>query len=151
MDECQIERCDEVGRGTLFSETMTYRYERDRCRTPLFGEEAFAESVARANAYLEAGARCAYVPGAFDRATIGSLAREVSGPLNILASAATPPTSELEALGVARLSVGGGFARAAYTRTREIARELRITGTYSNATDHFSNTELNWHLAGRLR
>lgn len=115
-----------------------------------FGDRTFAEAVDRANAYREAGARCVYVPGAFDRDTIAALTREIAGPLNILASAQTPSTGELQALGVARLSVGGGFARAAYTRTRQIAEELRDAGTYGYASEHYSNQELNKLLAGRL-
>lgn len=115
-----------------------------------FGASAFGEAVERANAYREAGARCVYVPGAFDRETVASLANEIEGPLNILASATTPPVDELEALGVARLSVGGGFARAAYTRLRQIAEELRDQGTYSYATAHYSNRELNALLEDRL-
>lgn len=101
------------------------------------------ESVRRANAYYEAGARSLFVPGVFDGQTIGRLAREIAGPVNILAGPKTPSVAELEVLGVARLSVGGGIARAAYTVTREAAEELRDSGTFGFTENTFSNAELN--------
>ena len=115
-----------------------------------FGETAFAEAVERANAYREAGARCLYVPQAFDTKTIEALVREIDGPLNILASATTPATQDLRTMGVARLSVGGGFARAAYSLARNIAEELKTDGTYSYTNGSYSNADLNALLRGRL-
>jgi 2-methylisocitrate lyase-like PEP mutase family enzyme len=41
-----------------------------------------------------------------------------------------PAVSELAAAGVARVSVGGGFAFAALGAVVEAARELREDGTY---------------------
>lgn len=101
------------------------------------------EALRRANAYYEAGARSLFIPQVSDGQTIGRLAREIAGPINILAGPKTPSVAELEALGVARLSVGGGIARAAYTLTRIAAEELRDTGTYGFTEDTYSNAELN--------
>lgn len=102
-----------------------------------------AESIRRANAYYEAGARSLFVPQVSDGQTIGRLTREIAGPINILAGPKTPSVTELQALGVARLSVGGGIARAAYTVTRKAAEELRDSGTFAFAEDTFTNRELN--------
>lgn len=107
------------------------------------GGKVLDETVRRANACYEAGARSLFVPGVFDGQTIGRLAREIAGPINILAGPKTPSVAELEALGVARLSVGGGIARAAYTVTREAAEELRDSGTFGFTEDTYSNAELN--------
>jgi len=90
----------------------------------------FARTVERLNAYREAGADCLFAPGVRDAATISALAREVRGPLNILGTVDTPPAPELQRLGVARLSVGSGPARAALGLVRRIATELREQGTY---------------------
>jgi 2-methylisocitrate lyase-like PEP mutase family enzyme len=90
----------------------------------------FARAVERLNAYREAGADCLFAPGVRDAATIAALAREVRGPLNILGVADTPSTPELQRLGVARVSVGSGPARAALGLVRRIANELREHGTY---------------------
>jgi 2-methylisocitrate lyase-like PEP mutase family enzyme len=92
--------------------------------------ERVGEAVRRANAYLEAGAACAFVPFVADREVIARLAREIRGPLNVLGTPDTPPAAELERLGVRRVSVGGGLARAAYGRARRLATQLKETGTF---------------------
>ena len=83
------------------------------------------ESIERANAYLDAGADCAFVPGSLGRETIETLVREVRGPLNVIAAPNTPSPKLLEELGVARLSLGSGPARASFGAVREIAQEVR--------------------------
>lgn len=100
-------------------------------RTDVFlrGSPDPGEAVRRANAYLEAGADCAFVIGVEARDTIGRLAREIAGPLNVLARRGTPPIAELERLGVARVSVGSGLFRATLAQTERIARELLDDGT----------------------
>ena len=111
-------------------------------RTDVFllgiGEPAgrFDEAVRRANAYREAGADCLFVPGVTDAEMIGRLVRAIKGPLNVLAGRGTPPTAELERLGVARVSVGGGPMRAALTLTQRVAQELRERGTYTSFTEN---------------
>lgn len=107
------------------------------------GGKVLDETIRRADAYYEAGARSLFVPGVSDGQTIGRLAREIAGPINVLAGPKTPSVPELEALGVARLSVGGGIARAAYTLTRKAAEELRDSGTFGFTEDTFTNPELN--------
>lgn len=92
--------------------------------------ERLRVSVARANRYRAAGAHCLFVPSAAQPALIGTLVREIDGPLNILAVPGCPPVAELQALGVRRLSVGSGPARAAMMLTRRIAHDLLHSGTY---------------------
>jgi 2-methylisocitrate lyase-like PEP mutase family enzyme len=50
--------------------------------------------------------------------------------VNVLALPTAPPVSELAALGVARVSVGGAFAFTALGALVAAARELREQGTY---------------------
>jgi len=87
-------------------------------------------AVERGRAFLEAGADCVFVPGVRDRDTIRALVQGIGGPVNVLAVDHTPPLAELEALGVARVSVGSGPMRAALALVRDVARELKSTGTY---------------------
>ena len=94
-------------------------------------ERRLAEAVRRAGAYLEAGADCVFVPGVKDPRTIAALAREIPGSLNVLAGPGAPPIGELAGLGVRRVSVGSGPARAVMGLTREIGRELLQGGTYA--------------------
>lgn len=101
-----------------------------------FGAEAarFDRTLLRARAYFQAGADCVFVPGVKDAALIGKLAKALGAPLNVLAGPGVPPVPELQALGVARISLGSGPLRAALGLTRRIARELLETGTYDHLT-----------------
>lgn len=95
----------------------------------------FEETVRRATAFLGAGADCVFVPGVGDAETISALAREIPGPLNVLAGPASPSTSALAALGVRRVTVGSGPARAVMGLVRRMGRELLEEGTYSSITE----------------
>ena len=101
------------------------------------GEPAgrFAETARRANAYREAGADCLFVPGVTDLATLTELVRKIAGPLNVLAGPGMPSTSELQRIGVARLSVGSAIMRATLATARDAANELIHKGTYSAFLD----------------
>ncbi len=126
-------------------------------RTDVFllgiGEPAtrFDRSVERLNAYLHAGADCAFAPGIGDVETIEKLAAAVRGPLNILASAGTPRIAELERRGVARVSVGSGPMRATLGLVRRIAGELMDKGTFDLLGDGIPYPELNALFAKRIR
>ena len=106
-------------------------------------EELFADTVSRANAYLAAGADCIFVPAVSDAETIGRLAADIDGPINILAGPGSPPLSELQALGVARVSIGSSLARAAYTVARRAAEELLGPGTFTFAEGAISHPDMN--------
>jgi 2-methylisocitrate lyase-like PEP mutase family enzyme len=88
-----------------------------------------AEAIARGNVYLDAGADSVFVPFVRDRETIAELVRGIRGPVNILAGPGAPSVPELWALGVRRISIGSGIARAAFGLARRAARELYDQGT----------------------
>jgi 2-methylisocitrate lyase-like PEP mutase family enzyme len=92
--------------------------------------ERLNAAVSRANAYRRAGADCLFVPGVADLATIGTLVRDICGPVNVLASRGTPAVRDLEQIGVARLSVGSGIMRGALALARDAAHELFDQGSY---------------------
>ncbi|HEX4525565.1 MAG TPA: isocitrate lyase/phosphoenolpyruvate mutase family protein [Gaiellaceae bacterium] len=71
------------------------------------------EAVRRANAYLAAGADCTY-PILCPPASIPELARRIDGPMNVIAGQGVPEPADLQDLGVARLTWGGGLASIAY-------------------------------------
>jgi 2-methylisocitrate lyase-like PEP mutase family enzyme len=118
-------------------------------RTDVFLEQVgepvgrLAHAVRRLNAYRRAGADCLFAPGVSDAATIAMLVKEVRGPLNVLAVAASPPIRELERLGVARVSLGSGPMRAGLTVLRRIAEELRTAGTYGALAGAIPHADLN--------
>ena len=96
--------------------------------------QRFDAAVERLRAYRDAGADSLFVPGVRDEETIGRLVEAVEAPVNILATAGTPPIARLRELGVARVSVGSGPMRAAMALTRRIAAEMRDQGTYAAFT-----------------
>jgi 2-methylisocitrate lyase-like PEP mutase family enzyme len=99
-------------------------------------ETRLGVAIERGKAFLEAGADCVFVPGVRDAATIGALVKGIGGPLNVLAVEGSPSIPELEALGVARVSLGSGPMRATMALLRDIARELKGPGTYKAFTKH---------------
>src|SRR5439155_683616 len=86
--------------------------------------ERFTAAVRRANAYRAAGADCVFVPHVSDAETIGRLAREIAGPLNVIAGPPAPPLGQLESLGVRRASLGPRIVQATLGLIRRITAEL---------------------------
>jgi 2-methylisocitrate lyase-like PEP mutase family enzyme len=97
--------------------------------------ERLTAAVRRANAYRAAGADCLFVPHVSDAATIERLAREIEGPLNVIAGPPAPAIPELERLGVRRASLGPRVVQAALGLVRRAATELRERGTYETMAD----------------
>ena len=130
-----------------FAFTLTARAE---CY--LVGHDSpFEESVARANAYREAGADCLFVPGVKDAETIAALVREINGPINVVMGLIGNPMSvkELEDLGVTRVSIGGSLARATLGLIRRSAEEIIQQGTFSYAKHQIPDSELCEFFSGR--
>src|SRR5665213_2806970 len=98
-------------------------------------ETRLHRTIERLNAFRQAGAQCLFAPGITAGDTIAQLVRGVAGPLNILATVGTPPVAELEALGVARVSLGSGPMRSTLGLLVRIARALREKGDFSLKTD----------------
>jgi 2-methylisocitrate lyase-like PEP mutase family enzyme len=69
-------------------------------------------TLRRLTAYRDAGADCVFAPGLSDAATIKRLVADVKCPVNILAGPGSPSVRELQAIGVARVSLGSGPMRA---------------------------------------
>ena len=92
--------------------------------------DVFAETVERAQRYVEAGADCVFVPGVVEEETIGRLAAAIPGPLNVVAGLAnTIDAPTLFSLGVQRVSLGGSLARAALSQLERAGQELLDSGT----------------------
>ncbi|MDE0695974.1 MAG: isocitrate lyase/phosphoenolpyruvate mutase family protein [Boseongicola sp.] len=111
----------------------------------------FEESVARVVSYRDAGADCLYVPGIADAETIGRLVKEVEAPVNVVVGLAGNPlsVSQLEDLGVKRVSIGGSLARATFGLVRRAAEEIRDRGTFTFSDSQVPDAELCRFFAGR--
>ena len=105
--------------------------------------ERFAETVRRARAYTAAGADGVFVPLVMDADIIRRLAAEVGAPLNVIGGPGVPSIGELRALGVARVSVGPGLARAVMAQIRNAATELLGPGTYDALREQLTSPEAN--------
>ena len=104
-----------------------------RAENYLHGRPDLADTIARLQAYQEAGADVLYAPGLREIDDIRRLVREVDRPVNVLGIRGAPPVPELAEAGVARISVGGSFAFAALGALVAAATELRDHGTYGYA------------------
>ena len=101
-----------------------------RAENHLYGVTDLADTIARLQSYQEAGADVLYAPGLSRLEDIEQVVGSVDRPVNVLGRPGAPSVSELAAVGVRRVSVGGAFAYAALGATVEAARELLDEGTY---------------------
>lgn len=114
-----------------------------RIDTFLFGVGGVDETVARAIAYVEAGADGIFVPGVVDQDTIAELVERVPAPLNVMVGAGAPSVAELAKLGVRRISVGPAIAVAAYEVAARAATEIIERGTYDRTSAELTHGDLN--------
>lgn len=101
-----------------------------RAENLIRGVDDLADTIARLQAYQEAGADVLFAPGLSRLEDIRQVVSSVDLPLNVLARPGVPSVADLAAAGVRRISVGGAFAFAAFGAAVEAARELLDQGTY---------------------
>jgi 2-methylisocitrate lyase-like PEP mutase family enzyme len=121
----RIEAAAEVAREGPVPLVLTARAE-----NYLHGYPDLADTIARLQAYQEAGADVLYAPGLRSIEDIRQVIREVDRPVNVLVFEGVPTVAELAEAGVSRISVGGSFAFAALGALASAATELRDQGTY---------------------
>jgi 2-methylisocitrate lyase-like PEP mutase family enzyme len=94
-----------------------------------------ADAIARGRAYLDAGAACVFVPGLLDEATVRTLV-DALGPqqISLIAVPGSLPVSEMQRLGVARVSVGPWSQRIALTALADAATDLLAGGSLPPGT-----------------
>ena len=101
-----------------------------RAENHLYGRLDLADTIARLQAYQEAGADVLYAPGLTSQADLRHVVSAVDRPVNVLAVAGAPSVGRLAEAGVSRVSVGGALAYAALGALVDAATELRDRGTY---------------------
>jgi 2-methylisocitrate lyase-like PEP mutase family enzyme len=101
-----------------------------RAENHIRGHPDLADTIARLQAYQEAGADVLFAPGVVDIDDVRRLVASVDRPVNVLPGPGAPTVAELGEVGVSRISVGGSFAFAALAGVVDAARELRDQGTY---------------------
>ena len=90
------------------------------------------EAVRRATAYRDAGADCVYPMGLVDADSITNFVKALDFPINVMVRKSLPPISELQRLGVARVSFGPSPSYAAMGLLKRAAKEVLEKGTYEN-------------------
>lgn len=107
-------------------------------------EGRFDETVRRAQAYVAAGADGVFVPGVADAETIRALVAAVRVPLNVMAGrGAGPDIAALQALGVARVSIGPSLTLAVMGQIRRAAAEVLEQGTFTGLQGGLTFPEAN--------
>jgi 2-methylisocitrate lyase-like PEP mutase family enzyme len=101
-----------------------------RAENYLRGNPDLADTIARLQAFQEAGADVLYAPGVTAMADIRQVLSAVDRPVNVLVMPGVPSVAELAEAGVSRVSVGGAFAYAALGALVTAATELRDQGRY---------------------
>jgi 2-methylisocitrate lyase-like PEP mutase family enzyme len=112
-------------------------------------KRALHEAIHRGNAYAEAGGDCIFYLFLHSAETIGTVAKEVQAPISILAGPQSPSVKELQDLGVARVSYGSGFTKAAITGVKRLAQEILEKGTCNQLKDGMQTPELTALVAKR--
>ncbi|HWY28464.1 MAG TPA: isocitrate lyase/phosphoenolpyruvate mutase family protein [Candidatus Sulfotelmatobacter sp.] len=98
-------------------------------------EARFKEATRRAIAYRDAGADCIYPMGLIDAAAISRFVKALDFPINVMVRKGLPPVSELQRLGVARVSFGPTASYAAMGLLKRVAGEVLEKGTYENLVE----------------
>jgi 2-methylisocitrate lyase-like PEP mutase family enzyme len=101
-----------------------------RAENHLRGREDIRDTIARLQAYQEAGADVLFAAGLTDRDDLKRLISSVDLPVSVIARQGSMSVAELGSLGVSRISVGPAFMFAAFGALIEAASELRDQGTY---------------------
>ena len=123
----RIRAAVEAARAQPFTFTLTAR-----CENYLHGRPDLADTIARLQAYSQAGADVLYAPGLTTKEDISAVVSEVDKPVNVVMGLKGVQLSlaALSELGVKRVSVGSALARAAYGAFLRAAHELRSEGTF---------------------
>jgi 2-methylisocitrate lyase-like PEP mutase family enzyme len=122
----RVRAAAEAAHGGPFPFVLTARAE-----NYLHGREDLADTIARLQAYQEAGADVLFAPRVADPGELRQLLASVDLPVSVLVLPGAPTVGQLAELGVSRISVGGAIAVAAYGAAINAVTELRDNGTSS--------------------
>ena len=136
----RIRAAAEAARALPFPFTLTARAENF-----LVGKPDLKDTIARLQAYQEAGADVLYAPALKSREDIAAVVRSVDRPVNVVMGLQGLRLSlpELAALGVKRVSVGSALSRAALGAFLRAAREMQEQGSFGFADEATPYRELN--------
>jgi 2-methylisocitrate lyase-like PEP mutase family enzyme len=128
----RIRAAVEAARALPFPFTLTARAE-----NYLHGRPDLRDTIARLQAYQEAGADVLYAPGLTNKDEIAAVVRSVDRPVNVVMGLQGVQLSlaDLSAIGVRRVSVGSALCRTALGAFLRAAREMSEQGTFTFAKE----------------
>ena len=128
----RIRAAAELARSLPFTFTLTGRAE-----NYLHGRPDIKDTIARLQAYQDAGADVLYAPGLATKDEIAAVVSSVDRPVNVVMGLRGVQLSlaELSAIGVKRISVGSSLSRTALGAFLRAGREMREHGTFTFAND----------------
>lgn len=129
-----------AARSLGFGFTLTARAE-----NYLYGRADLKDTIRRLQAFQEAGADVLFAPGVTSSDDIRQVVSSIDRPLNVLIGmpGMQLTVAQLQDLGVTRISLGGGLARAAYGAMMRAAAEIQTQGTFGFTAQAASGKELN--------
>lgn len=120
-----------------------------RAENFLVGRADLRDVIARLQAYQEAGADVLYAPGLVRAEDIASVVRSVDRPVNVLMGlpGCDLDLAALAAIGVRRISVGSGLARAAFGALLRAIDEIQTRGTFTFGASAATSRDLSSRLS----
>ncbi|MGE3832335.1 MAG: oxaloacetate decarboxylase [Parvibaculaceae bacterium] len=136
----RIQAAAEAARKTGIPFMLTARAE-----NYLNGRPDLADTIARLQAYQEAGADVLFAPGVSKKEEIAELVRSLDRPVNVImgGKGIGLTVEDLSELGVKRISIGSAFARTALAAFMNAAREVQAQGTFQFGERTVPFAELN--------
>ncbi|MGC2657737.1 MAG: isocitrate lyase/phosphoenolpyruvate mutase family protein [Bryobacteraceae bacterium] len=128
----RIAAAAEAARSLPLAFTLTARAE-----NYLYGRPDLSDTIARLQAYQQAGADVLYAPGLSTKDDIAAVVSSVDRPVNVVMGlqGVQLSLSVLSAIGVSRISVGSSLCRAALGAFLRAAHEMTEYGTFSFANE----------------
>ena len=116
-----------------------------RAENYVIGRPDLKDTIARLQAFQEAGADVLFAPGLKTREDIATVVKSVDLPVNVVMGLQGVQLSvaELSTIGVKRISVGSALSRAALGAFLRAAREMQTRGTFAFAEDAVKYSEIN--------
>jgi 2-methylisocitrate lyase-like PEP mutase family enzyme len=135
----RVKAAAEAARALPFPFALTARAE-----NYLNGKPDLKDTIRRLQLYQTAGADVLYAPGLVSREDIEAVVKAVDRPVNVLMGLPGSKLSmeDLSRMGVRRVSIGSGLARAAYGAFLRAAREMREQGTFTFAEQAVSHRDM---------
>ncbi len=135
----RVKAAVEAARALSFPFTLTARAE-----NYLHGRPNLTDTIARLQAFQDAGAGVLYAPGLATKEDIVSVVRSVDRPVNVLMGLRGVQLSlaDLAEIGVRRVSVGSSLQRTALGAFLNAAREMREHGTFTFAAQAANPAEI---------